>query len=540
MLDRQPMISALLALFGLLSLAGAATAIIAAVRARALESAQRAYLAGSAAALGLLLFHVSTPRAVRLELLQAGPNSDLTVTLLCVGLAWLLLGVLLLVLRVRAWTPERIVTLVSFVLLALLYLNVLRERSEFGDLNDYVRAADEIAHGLPLHYRYVYPPLLATLLSPFVPLGARAVFVAALLANYLSLGLLFFLLRSVLVRYGFARITATLVTWVALAVNVAVLRTLFYGQINLHVTNLILLSLLAYPTHAVPSALALAIAVHLKSSPIVLALPFLLRRDTKWLGAFAAGLVGIVALTSSLNGFERYFEYLHNVQDIYRANGINYRDNSVDSLVRATLQLAGQDLAHAFWPVQIARAAILALSLSLCVRAVRGRTFLAVGSPSAQTVYNAYPVLLLLLLIFSPLVWEHHPVFIVLTMCLLASRIDGPGDGVIFLVAWFLCFVTPTFDFYPLSYRILVAVALAYWLAFRVTGRPPVPGRWFDALDRGLAHLPVLFAPGARAALEVALREANAAPEPPAPQESAGATPSDGQTAARALLRSPR
>lgn len=495
MLARSPIVIGLIGLFSLGALGAAAFAVERALRGRLLRSAQLAYVAASAGALALCTFFFGAPASERPQVLHEGPHTDLTVTLLCVALAWGLLGALLVALERRPWNAERVASLVCFALLALLYLNILRERTEFDDLNDYVRAAEDIASGRALHYRYVYPPLLATLLSPLVALGHRAPLLALVAANYLSLGVLYFLLRQALIRYGFASLTASLCTLIALVANVAVLRTLLYGQINLHVVNLILITLLAYPSHVLISAIALALAVHLKTSPILLALPFVVRRDLRWLTTFGGTLLALVGLTSLVSGPERYLEFAHNVQRIYEANGINFRDNSFDGLMRATLALTGGDLADAFWPVQISRVIVLATSLLLAVRALRNESFYARGTPTERAVYNMVPMLCLLLLTFSPLLWEHHPVFILLTMLLLFTRIDGRGDGLLWLISWFLCFATPTFDLYPLSYRILVGVAVAYWLGFRVTGRAAAQGRWFLLLDRGLARVPALFEP---------------------------------------------
>jgi uncharacterized membrane protein len=52
--------------------------------------------------------------------------------------------------------------------------------------------------------------------------------------------------------------------------------------------DLILLSLLTYPKNTLLSALTLALAVHLKTSPAVIVLAFLLEFNWKWLFWFAS------------------------------------------------------------------------------------------------------------------------------------------------------------------------------------------------------------------------------------------------------------
>src|SRR5262249_17357736 len=159
--------------------------------------------------------------------------------------------------------------------LGLLYLNLLREREHFYDLNDYVVAARALHEHQPLPPRYLYPPLWATLLRPLTPLGGEAIFDLCIVANWGALLLFYGLLYGTLQRYGFARGGAALSALALLAVNVPVLRTLFYGQINLHVANLILLSLLWAGPRPALSAVALSLAVHLKILPLIFVLPFI-------------------------------------------------------------------------------------------------------------------------------------------------------------------------------------------------------------------------------------------------------------------------
>ncbi|MDB4988194.1 MAG: hypothetical protein JWN04_3372 [Myxococcaceae bacterium] len=476
-------------LCGVLSLGAAACSVLFGLRGRPWHSALLAHAACSFAA---LVFWAAFLRGPTLppELIEGGPWTDLEVAQLCVVGAWLLLGILLFVLsREQPWTVERIAFWSAFTLLAGLTLGVVRERGNFGDIGDYVRAAEELRRGAPLHARYLYPPLLATLLEPLLDLGPRAVFLTCIAGNLLAVQLLFVLLRRALVRYGFAELSATLLTLCALIANVALLRTLFYVQVNLHVTNLMLLSLLWYPAHPLLSAASLALAAHLKTSPLVLALPFLLGRDLKWLLWFALGVLSLVAFTSYANGFEHYAEYLDNVQNVYRANGISYRDNSLDSLLRAGLRAFHMDVELATVPLLIMRLLLSGFALWLCLRAIKARTFSlgaagdAVHDARTALVLDSYPILMLFLTTVSPLLWEHHPVLILLSLLVMLKRLDCQADAALWLISWFLIFLVPTFDVYPFSYRITVGAALSYWLLLRLVRREAAPGRYFERAD---------------------------------------------------------
>jgi hypothetical protein len=458
-------------------------ATLAGWRGRALRCARLAYLASCAGALaywGAFFVRRAVPR---MDLVNPGPLSDFRVTLLCVGAAWLLLGVLLFALGRKPWTLERAAFWLAFALLAGLYINVVRERENFGDVMDFIVAAQQMARGEPLHARYLYPPLLATILAPLVPFGDAAIGLSCLGANMLALMLAFVLLRRCLLRYGFPTLAATLLAFCALGPNVGVLRTLFYVQTNLHVTNLMLLSLLCYPSQLWASALTLALAAHIKTSPLALVLPFVINRDWKWLSWFALFGLGIVAWTSHLHGFHRYLEYLDNISNIYRANGISLRENSLDSLLRTTYWVFGADIERARTPILVLRSLLCALSLWLCIAAMRRRTFSGGPASDAARVLDSYPVLMLFLMSVSPLVWEHHVVIVVLSLLVMLKRLDNPADALLWLGAWFLCFLTPTFDIYPFSFRITLGVAFAYWLLVRITRRDSRPGQYFTRLE---------------------------------------------------------
>ncbi len=462
---------------------------------RALASARYAYASASAV---LVVYWGTFVRgdAPRPDLVVNGPISDFDVTLLCVAAAWLVLGGLLAVLshhEGKAWSAEQGARLLASVLLAAQTINVVRERPFFGDVSDYVLAAEQLTRGEPLHARYLYPPLLATLLAPLVKLGPSAVFLFCLAGNLVAVVLTFELLRRALVRYGFAELLAVLVAFCALCANVALLRTLFYVQVNLHITNLMLLSLLAYPQWPLASALALALAAHLKTSPLVVALPFLLNRDYRWLSYFALGILGLVAFTSWANGFQHYREYLENVSNIYHANGIQYRDNSLDSLVRATFAAFGKDIESARPYVLALRGGLFVFALWLSERAARVGLFSA-GSGAARTkqsarAYDSFPVLLLLLTTISPLLWEHHPVMMLLSFAVLLKQLDDQVDAVLLLLAYYLVFLIPTFDVYPFSYRITLGAGLAYVLLARTARRALPAGRLFTQLNEAFSQL---------------------------------------------------
>ena len=290
-------------------------------------------------------------------------------------------------------------------------------------------------------------------------------------ANLLALLLLYVLLVKSLVRYGCAFSVASFLVCVGLLLNVPLLRTLFYVQVNLHVVNLILLCLLLYPARPWLSAVALATAVHLKVSPIILILPFVLRRDWRWSLAFLATLLGITTLTSLANSFAAYGQFLTNVTHAYLANGIVFRDNSLDSFLRATFWVLGGPPSDATWIIGLLKLLLLLGSLGIVRLAVRRRSFRVDRPPGESLVDNAYPVLLFPMTMLSPLVWEHHFVFVLLPFFLMLRKSSTPGDFVLLFSASFLIFLLPTFDAYPWSYHRLLGILLGYVLLYRLASR---------------------------------------------------------------------
>ena len=497
------MVLALLGASGLAFLLAGIAAWRAGLAGRMATCAWFGYLACSACVAAFASAYAAWPAMASLNLVFDGPSSDLGNTLLCVVFAWLLFGSVLLAAH-KGWLSREgraghLPFTAAFYLLAFLYLNVLRERIEYGhDVYDYTLAATNLFEHHPLHDRYLYPPLFATLLEPLVPWGPQGMVLACIAANYASLLLFFVLVRRTLVRYGFALNTATVCAFGLLCANVPVLRTLFFVQVNLHVANLVLASLLFYvegrSTRVLLSALALALAVHVKISPILLALPYLLNKDWKWLLWFAGSLIGITAFTSAINGFEHYREFLVNVANIHGANGVAYRDNSVDSIVSQTWRILGGDPGAAKIPILLARGGILLAGAFLCFRMTRAQTL---SSPTgdertrdgnAARVLDTYPVLLFVMTSVSPLVWEHHPVFVVFPFLVLFKRVANQADAMLYFVAYFAIFIVPTFDVYPFSFHRFVGTAICYVLMFRFSQRSSADGPWFTQANAVLTR----------------------------------------------------
>jgi hypothetical protein len=405
------------------------------------------------------------------RLIQAGPQSDIHLTLLSVAIAWLLVGAMVALFYFRQVNSSNVVTLTGFFCVSFLYVNILRERTVYGDVNDYINAAINLASGTPLHPRYIYPPFWAALLQFLVPLGTRAVFDVCWLLNLVSLGAFYLLLQHVLSKYGFSARLAAMATLGFMIVNVPILRTLTYGQVNLHVANLVLISLIGYPRQRFVSALALGVAVHLKASPIILALAFLLARDWRWIAWFSLCTVSIAVATVMVNGVSPYFDYLTNIQNIYTTQGISFRENSIDSFVRALSSLFNIGDKLTMTLIGAGKLLLTCACLIITGVSVKRKTFFA-GEQNQAALYNAFPGLLILTVMASPLVWTHLPVILSLAYLVILRNVSSPREWLFYGLAYFLEFLAPTFDFFPWSYVRLASPLIWLGLAWSVSKRP--------------------------------------------------------------------
>jgi len=420
--------------------------------------------------------------------LQRGPFTETTITLFSVAAAWTAAGVLLLLLSLYPINASNALQWAGFFLITFVYLNLLRERPEYGDIEYYVHAALALRSGQRLPPEYLYPPLWANLLEFLAAFGEKAIFHFAWLLNLFSLLGFYALLARTLQRYGFHARLAASIAVLFLLVNVPLLRTLFYMQVNLHVLNLIFLALLFYPRRPFLSALALALAVHLKASPAVLALAFLIERDWKWMGWFALSLLLVAAPTLAMHGVAPFLDFLNNSLLLAQSHGLSFRDNSFDSFFMAIGELF--DLAPLWRHALIYASKVLlgAATVFGMLHSVRGRAF-RVGEGRGAPLLNALPPLFILMTLASPVVWEHHGIFLALPSLLLLQRVASPVEGLWFGLVYFLEFLVPTFDFFPWSYGRLAAPLILLGLLYRAASRRG-EAPWFEQVNAWFERWP--------------------------------------------------
>jgi hypothetical protein len=399
--------------------------------------------------------------------MQEAIYTHIPITLASVAIVWLLTGLLLWLIFNGKITKANALTWAGFFVVAFLYINILRERVRYGDIDYYTQAAFALAQNQPLPDFYLYPPLWATLLSFLTPLGEEGVLLVAWIANALSLFLFYFLLHRILERYQFKPEAAALITTLFMLVNMPVIRTLMYVQVNFHVMNLIFLSILFYKDRLFLSALTLALAIHFKASPAVLVLAFLLELNWKWIVWFATSMILIATLTVAFYGMNPFLDFINNFMLLNAPSTFSMHDSSFDSAIGMTLSYFRADPALVRILVYLSKGLTVLVALYLCVRPPE---FLP-AEPNKARLYNSIIPLFVAMTIASPLVWEHHAIFLTLPFLLLLRKLETPTEWLLYGAVYLLVFLTPTFDYFPWSYGRLPGILVLLTLLWIVRNR---------------------------------------------------------------------
>lgn len=418
--------------------------------------------------------------------IQEWPLSNLTVTLAAVAYTWLAAGALLYLLLKNKINSGNALFAAGFFLVMLLYLNVLRERFRYGDYQYYLEAATALYHNQTLPDTYLYLPLWATLLQYIVPLGDTGMLAILWTMNVIMLGLFYALLVRLLEKYEFSNHFAVVVTALFMLVNTPLHRSLGYMQVNIMVMVLIMSSALNFGKNDLLSALLLALAVHLKTSPAALVLAFALTRNWKWLLYFGLTFLLVALIPLALEGVQPYFDYLTNIRILTHITDTNFHDTSFDSFFR---------FLNPFFGIQIGTTRVITMVLKVLLglsaiyvawQNVRRRTF--VKEPEKGILLNALPALFIVMTLGSPIVWDHHGLFLTLSFLLLLKVIEEPNLWAWFAFAYFLEFILPSFDFFPWSFGRLFAPLIILFILWRVTRAAQKPvffavaNRWAEKI----------------------------------------------------------
>ena len=397
----------------------------------------------------------------------AGPMTTLGGAALSVIGTWLVVGVVALA-RDRDWLRrETAVPWLVTTLTLVLYTNIIRERTMYGDVYDYVKAAMNLAHGEAFHPRYIYPPFLAVLLQPLTPLGATGLVYACIVLELLALLAFVVLTSLLLVRAGLGPNLAYLLVGLGVVANTPLLRNILYVQANLFVLDAVLVAILWFGRKTWLSALGLAVAIYLKMSPALLGVVFLMAWDFRWLVAIVGWMLALTAGVTRVGGELAWTSFLKNLSTMGDVSSEAFRDGSADALARHTVRLL--DLPGSLEKgINYTLKGVWGLFGGLALWRLWERHEDAPELPTTRLVIDGVLLWLPLMTLLAPKVWEHHAIFVMPTLLVALTRLKGRQEQGWWLLAWVLIFWIPTFDVYLLSWHRVIGIQLGWLVAARV------------------------------------------------------------------------
>lgn len=208
------------------------------------------------------------------------------------------------------------------------------------------------------------------------------------------------------------------------------LSTAYVGQINLYPLFFLMLTYyLSEKGHDYPAGISLAFAVILKTSPLIIVIYFLLRRKYKVVAGALLAIIVLSVLSSLqfsgnlLSDFVSIFLSMSN--EIHPSSFNESYISSIYKIISPTTKF-NLDLLLPF----INRAMLFVILGFLGFRTYFGDT----TSPTSRLwLFNAF---ITTMVVFSPLVWYHHSVFLLLPIAtlLLDRNILHRGLGVVVLL----------------------------------------------------------------------------------------------------------
>lgn len=322
--------------------------------------------------------------------------------------------------------PPMIALLTLIAMVATVYaIAVLNAVPHHPDLDVYLRGTRDLAQGRPLYdaflnasgdpalrYAFIYPPLFAILMLPFLVVPTTVLPIVWLIATHAALGVTFF---TVLGRLRTNRMVVLLSLLITLA---------FYplwvdasqAQANLPILLLVMLGMVGISDGKPRAGIWIGLAAALKLTPGLLLVWLLLERRFRAAGWTVAAFVGVTVLAALIRPTDSLTYARYVIPQL--AGGTAYWSNqSIDGVAsrllttnRYTTPLLDLSWAH-----------VLVVSLAIAALAL----WVSAGRRQVEPLTRAIAFLPLVPL-FSAVSWEHHLVILLplvwLILTVLADR----------------------------------------------------------------------------------------------------------------------
>ncbi len=324
---------------------------------------------------------------------------------------------------------------------------------------------------------YVYPPLWAALLSPFVDgVDAWTVFRVAAMIKVAAL------MGSVLVAWRMCQ-SFGVALWVWVAVSIALLASstvtltaLYYLQPQIIVTFITLLAFERYAHGASRMAgILLAIAAAMKIAPAGLVLIFLLDRDWRAFGAFVVAGIGLAVLSFGIAGIDLNLAFLDAMAAASAGTLITSINFSITTLIYGLTQDIDWSARNIIidpplW-IGLVTKAIGVAGLLWAVVATR-------GFERSQRIALRVILFGLLMNMFGPLGWAHYFLLQLLLLPALLTLLPRVAGGVTIaftglLTSWAALMVMRTW--LPGDFPVAMVFTSAFIVLFLVTLRKARP-----------------------------------------------------------------
>jgi hypothetical protein len=282
--------------------------------------------------------------------------------------------------------------------------------------------------------------------------------------QYFSVILAYELSRRFATMVGLSRWDSLLLVSALFLFDNPLVRTLKHDQVNLYVLNSILISMISLPKHQFFSGLALSFGGHIKLYPLLFGLPLTLMKKWKTVLGIVVGFgVVIVVQTNFGRNWELWRQFVEFLPHLPAP--ANFRNNSIYSLVSNLVRFSGL-------PKQITGSLVGMATLSVLVwfaarffqrEKIYNKDMSLFEDQQRFRVFGNMIDCLALMLLVSPLVWEHHYVFAI-PVAIWTIAQQGSKNPWLVGVGIFMMLVPPTFDVFPLSYHRISGLLLLLWL----------------------------------------------------------------------------